>query len=47
MGVWDFIQNQVLGLKWLNEIIGSALSALGLDIPPVWAGAYSFSCMTC
>ena len=29
--VWDFIQNQVLGMKWLNELIGRGLAALGLD----------------
>ena len=28
---WDFFQNQVLGMKWLNEIIGSLLSVFGLD----------------
>ena len=22
MGVWDFIQDQVLGMKWLNELLG-------------------------
>ena len=32
MGVWDFLQNQVLGMKWLNEGIGKGLSALGLDV---------------
>ena len=32
MGVWQFVQDQVLGMKWLNELIGSALSLLGLDI---------------
>ena len=31
MGVWDFIQDQVLGMKWLNELLGIGLSALGLD----------------
>ena len=30
--IWDFIQNQLLGMKWLNELIGRGLSALGLDI---------------
>ena len=32
MGVWEFIQNQVLGMKWLNELIGMGLSTLGLDM---------------
>lgn len=31
MGVWDFIQDQVLGMKWLNELLGVGLAALGLD----------------
>lgn len=26
MGVWQFIQDQVLGMKWLNELIGKGLS---------------------
>jgi len=30
--IWDFIQNQVLGMKWLNELIGSILTSIGLDI---------------
>jgi uncharacterized membrane protein YraQ (UPF0718 family) len=30
--IWDFIQNQILGMKWLNQVIGSALSSFGLDI---------------
>ena len=29
---WDFFQNQILGMKWLNEEVGNALSAIGLDI---------------
>lgn len=28
---WDFFQNQILGMKWLNEVIGSLLSVFGLD----------------
>ena len=30
--VWDFIQNQILGMKWLNALIGDGLSAIGIDI---------------
>lgn len=29
--VWDFIQYQILGMKWLDNILGSALSGIGLD----------------
>lgn len=28
--MWDFIQNQILGMKWLNAAIGKGLSLLGL-----------------
>ena len=31
MGAWEFIQNQILGLKWLNVLIGNGLAAMGLD----------------
>ena len=29
---WDFFQNQVLGMKWLNKMIGGGLSAAGLNL---------------
>jgi len=29
--IWDFFQNEVLGMKWLNRLIGSGLTAAGLD----------------
>lgn len=32
MGVWQFFQDEILGMKWLNQLIGSGLSALGLDV---------------
>ena len=32
MGVWRFIQDQVLGMRWLNELIGMGLSMAGLDV---------------
>ena len=32
MGWWWFFQNQILGMKWLNEVISNGLSAFGLDI---------------
>ena len=31
MGVWDFLQDEVLGMKWLNRLIGSLLENCGLD----------------
>ena len=29
--IWDIIQNQILGMKWLNELLGKLLNACGLD----------------
>ena len=46
MGVWQFIQDQVLGMKWMNELIGEGLSKLGLDVGNLSAEASSFSFMT-
>ncbi len=40
--IWDFIQNQILGMKWLNVLIGKLLSALGLDITSRWGGSAQF-----
>ena len=30
--IWDFIQNQILGMKWLNELIGRILTLAGIDV---------------
>lgn len=40
--VWEFIQNQLLGMKWLNELIGMGLSALGLDMTGRIGGSVQF-----
>lgn len=40
--IWDFFQNQILGMKWLNETIGGALGGLGLDTAGRWAGSIQF-----
>ena len=40
--VWDFIQNQILGMKWLNELIGNLLSLFGLDITSRIGGSIQF-----
>lgn len=40
--IWDFIQNQILGMKWLNELTGSVLSTIGLDITSRIGGSVQF-----
>lgn len=42
MGVWQFLQNQILGMKWLNQLIGNGLSLLGLDIGGRLGGSVQF-----
>lgn len=39
---WDFFQNQVLGMKWLNELIRNILSAFGLDVGGRIGGSVQF-----
>ena len=29
--IWGFIQNQILGMQWLNLLVGNTLEKLGLD----------------
>ncbi len=29
--IWEFVQNEILGMQWLNRMIGSLLSLTGLD----------------
>ena len=36
------IQDQILGMKWLNALIGKGLSALGLDTASRWGGSIQF-----
>lgn len=40
--IWDFIQNQILGMKWLNIIIGNLLSLFGLDVEGRLGGSIQF-----
>ena len=40
--IWEFIQNQVLGMKWLNDLIGDGLSAIGIDISSRLGGSIQF-----
>lgn len=42
MRVWDFIQDEILGMKWLNRLIGSLLNACGLDTSGKIGGSVQF-----
>ena len=38
----NLIQNEILGLKWLNRLVGRALSAMGLDLSGRVGGSIQF-----
>lgn len=42
MGAWQFFQDEILGMKWLNRLIGNVLSLLGLDIDGRLGGSVQF-----
>lgn len=42
MGVLDFLQTEILGMAWLNRLVASLLTAIGLDINSPWGGSIHF-----
>lgn len=42
MNIWKLIQDQILGMKWLNEWIGKGLVMLGLDVEERIGGSVHF-----
>ncbi|NNJ29488.1 permease [Lacrimispora defluvii] len=40
--IWLFLQDQILGMKWLNAVIGKLLSGLGIDISSQFGGSIRF-----
>lgn len=42
MHIWQFIQDQILGMKWMNEVIGKTLSTIGLDTSQRIGGSIQF-----
>jgi uncharacterized protein len=41
-GIWDFIQKQLLGMKWLDDLTAGFLSLLGLDLDTGAGGSIRF-----
>ena len=41
---WQFVQDQILGIKWLEALIGKGLEALGVDLTTRWGGSLHFFC---
>lgn len=42
MSVWNFIQDEIFGMKWLNRLIGYLLNAFGLDTNEKIGGSLQF-----
>lgn len=42
MGILDFLQTEILGMAWLNRLLASLLTAIGLDINSPWGGSIHF-----
>lgn len=40
--MWNFIQSQVLGMKWLNNIVGYLIKAFGIDLSTRLGGSLQF-----
>ena len=40
--IWLFFQDQILGMKWLNALIGDALTAVGISPDSIIGGALQF-----
>ena len=40
--IWEFIQDQILGMKWLNVLLGKMLQSIGLDITGRVGGSVQF-----
>lgn len=42
MGIWTFFQDQILGMQWLNALVGTLLGAVGLDVTGRVGGSVQF-----
>lgn len=40
--IWTFISDQILGMKWINQLIGNLLELFGLDLSSTVGGTLQF-----
>ena len=40
--IFDFLQHEMLGMRWLNGLVGAGLSAVGIDTAGRWGGSLQF-----
>ena len=42
MNIWNFFQEQILGMKWLHDLVGKLLIRIGMDLSSRWGGSLHF-----
>jgi len=42
MTIWNFLQQQILGMKWLHDLVGNLLTRFGLDVSTRLGGSLHF-----
>lgn len=42
MKLWSFVQNELLGMGWLNRLVAKLLEVFGIDITTKWGGSLHF-----
>jgi len=47
MGIWNFIQYQILGMRWLNSLVAMLLSKAGVDLSSRFGGSLQFFVYDC
>ena len=40
--IWDFFQKEILGMHWLNRLLGDMLNGVGLDVRERIGGSLQF-----
>lgn len=40
--IWNFFQNQILGMRWLNQMVGNILEVAGLNLDSPLGGSLQF-----
>jgi hypothetical protein len=40
--IFDFLQHEMLGMRWLNGLVGAGLSSVGIDTAGRWGGSLQF-----
>ena len=43
MTIWEFVEKELLGMRWLKHLIGQLLTALGLDVSGRIGGSIQFA----